>query len=65
MKYLHNNQKFQEGSGESCPEPYVAWIGDGECDDETNIAACDWDGGDCCGDNVNTEACTKCECKNP
>ena len=64
-KYLHCNHKLQEGSGPlpSCPKPH--WICDDYCDDETNIAACDWDGGDCCGDNVNTEHCTKCECKIP
>ena len=64
-KYLHYNQKFQEGSGilPSCPEP--DWVNDKWCDDKTNIAACDWDGGDCCGDNVKPGYCDVCECKNP
>ena len=26
----------------------VSWIGDGYCDSDSNSAACDWDGGDCC-----------------
>ena len=26
---------------------------------------CDWDGGDCCGDNVKTKYCEKCECLDP
>ena len=25
---------------------------------------CNWDGGDCCGDNVNTEFCSNCDCLN-
>ena len=38
------------------------WIGDGYCDDETNNDGCNFDGGDCCGSNVNTEYCTECQC---
>merc|ERR1712048_776498 len=36
--------------------------GDGNCDDENNNAGCNWDGGDCCGSNVSTKYCTKCQC---
>ena len=32
------------------------------CDDETNIAACYYDGGDCCGHNVNVDHCSECNC---
>ena len=39
------------------------WIGDGFCDDETNNVSCDFDGGDCCGNNINTQYCTLCTCK--
>merc|ERR550534_1384552 len=38
-----------------------AFIGDGVCNDETNIAECDYDGGDCCG-CVITEHCEECAC---
>ena len=38
------------------------WINDGYCDDETNNADCNFDGGDCCGDSVNTQYCTECQC---
>ena len=38
------------------------WKGDGYCDDENNDEGCDYDGGDCCGDDVNKEWCTKCLC---
>ena len=38
------------------------YVGDGYCDDETNIPACDYDGGDCCGSCVNTEYCSNCDC---
>ena len=38
------------------------WIGDGNCDDPTNNEACHFDGGDCCGSNVNTQYCGDCIC---
>ena len=28
-------------------------------------AGCEWDGGDCCGANVRTKYCKKCECLDP
>ena len=31
-------------------------VGDGFCNDETNIADCKYDGGDCCGSCVNSKA---------
>ena len=37
-------------------------VGNGFCNDETNIAACNYDGGDCCGHNVNTDFCSNCQC---
>ena len=36
--------------------------GDGYCDDKNNNKACFFDGGDCCGSNVNTDYCTECHC---
>lgn len=45
---------------ESCP--YPAYIGDGYCDDVTNIAACDFDGGDCCLDEILVDYCQVCQC---
>merc|ERR1711962_26814 len=39
--------------------------GDGECDDINNTEECQWDGGDCCGDNVVTDHCSACECLDP
>ena len=40
----------------------VSRIGNGYCDDENNNRECDYDGDDCCGELVNTEHCTFCEC---
>ena len=37
-------------------------IGDGFCNDITNIPECDYDGGDCCGETVLTEYCDVCTC---
>ena len=46
-----------------CVDP--DYYADGECDDQNNVEACGWDGGDCCGPNVNTNWCTECTCKDP
>ena len=37
-------------------------VRDGYCDDSTNTKECSFDGGDCCGCNVNTQYCTECRC---
>ena len=42
-----------------------SWKGDAYCDDGNNNEGCEWDGGDCCGNNVNTEYCSVCECLDP
>ena len=44
---------------------YPSWIGDNYCDDVNNHCGCDWDGGDCCGSNINTAVCLACECLDP
>ena len=44
-----------------CPKPM--WQGDGRCDDINNIEICKFDGGDCCGPNVDKSFCKQCECK--
>ena len=43
----------------------VPWIGNNYCNDENNNIECEWDGGDCCGDNVNIAYCTFCQCLDP
>ena len=43
----------------------AAWIGDSYCDDANNNEGCQWDGGDCCGNNVNTAWCQVCACLDP
>ena len=37
-------------------------VGNGFCNDETNIPGCNYDGGDCCGHNVNVDHCSQCNC---
>ena len=32
------------------------------CDDSTNNDACEYDGGDCCGNSVNDQYCSECIC---
>merc|ERR1712062_910596 len=48
---------------DACGSPH--WKGDNYCDDENNNAGCEWDGGDCCGDDVKTQYCSACECLDP
>ena len=48
-----------------CDSPDKAYIGNGECDDSNNNEACGYDGGDCCGKNVNTDYCIFCQCLDP
>ena len=43
----------------------TAWISDSACDDVNNNEGCQWDGGDCCGDNVDTTYCQVCACLDP
>ena len=38
------------------------WIGDGFCDDANNFEECNYDGGDCCGINVQKNFCVNCTC---
>ena len=44
---------------------YPTYKGDGFCNDESNNANCQYDGGDCCGGNVDTSLCTQCQCLDP
>jgi hypothetical protein len=37
-------------------------VGNGLCNDETNNPDCNYDGGECCVVNANTNACSECEC---
>merc|ERR1711997_256971 len=42
-----------------------SWKGDGFCDDINNVASCAFDGGDCCGSNVDRTYCSVCACLEP
>ena len=67
----------QSGQVEQSPRGANEWIcstptfqllvGDGRCDDFVNVEheGCEWDGGDCCGPDVNTDHCSQCECLDP
>ena len=39
-----------------------ALVGDGFCNDETNNAACNYDGGDCCSYEISKDYCSECNC---
>ena len=43
-----------------CDNP--EFVSNGFCNDETNNADCNYDGGDCCGYSINSEHCTECTC---
>ena len=44
-----------------CAKP--KFKGDKYCDDDNNNCACNWDGGDCCGQGNNYKFCKDCSCK--
>ena len=44
---------------------YQELISNGYCNDMNNNLVCSYDGGDCCGSNVNTLFCTECQCLEP
>ena len=46
---------------ETCAAGHHPLVGNGFCNDDTNIAECNYDGGDCCG-CVITEHCAECAC---
>ena len=58
-KYLHTNEGLYDIFG---TEVVKGWLGNGFCDDQLNKAECNFDGGDCCGSDVNTDFCENCEC---
>ena len=37
-------------------------VNNGYCEDHVNNAECNYDGGDCCGPNVQTSKCADCIC---
>ena len=66
LNKIIQNSYFSQGmiqlvTKKGCGSPN--WKGDGYCDDENNNKECEYDGGDCCGSNVNTNFCTECACK--
>ena len=40
----------------------MGMVGDQICDDILNYPSCNYDGGDCCLDVVDTSFCNACEC---
>jgi hypothetical protein len=53
--------KTQIFTAKQCPEPSEQ--GDGFCEDSLNIDVCDFDGGDCCLEIIDSHFCTECLCK--
>ena len=39
-------------------------IGNNVCNDEANTPICNYDGADCCGDCIDTQICSECQCHN-
>ena len=59
-RFLLSSRTFSKIFFAVCADP--SRIGNGFCDDATNNEVCEWDGGDCCGDNVNNLFCNVCRC---
>ena len=68
LKYITLMKMFYFADRDPCSESGglgVDYADDGICDDANNIEECQWDGGDCCGDNVVTSDCSVCACLDP
>ena len=62
---LNNNITMTAYDFTSTPNPFTCekkWIGDGICDDETNLLKCAFDYGDCCLNEIVDTNCFKCIC---
>ena len=60
---MYRNDLFQPILIEECGLcEYPSLVGDWFCDDDANTPECQYDGGDCCGPNVNADLCDKCVC---
>ena len=57
INYLANHEEIC-ALGEKLNAEYHPLVGDGFCNEETNNAICNFDGGDCCGVCVNTDHCS-------
>ena len=53
---IHTYTNFFLGCGN------VTLVGNGFCNDETNNANCNYDGGDCCAMIANISSCSECAC---
>ncbi len=54
-----SGSKYQEGA---CLHNQILQVGDGFCDDDSNVVGCLYDGGDCCRPIISAQFCTKCLC---
>ena len=62
---LYNNITMTVYDFTSTPNSFTCekkWMGDGICDDETNLLKCDFDYGDCCVNEIVDTNCHKCIC---
>ena len=59
-KEYENERGTERDDDGGCAFRYL--VGNGICDDESNIKSCDFDGGDCCGIAAITRFCQDCQC---
>ncbi len=62
VKEEENYTETTTATIETCPQSEIT-LGDGLCNDETNIEVCRYDGGDCCLEEKPKIVCTECQCK--
>ena len=61
MKKITPLSSLQKQGLENCVA--LVWVGDGQCDDYSNTPDCNYDGGDCCKEDIHDLYCQLCECK--
>ena len=61
--HLYNSH---ESELKECSTSHIYYhVANGYCNDASNTEECNWDGGDCCGDEVVMTECSVCECLEP
>ena len=55
-------QCYQGNMTSECSTDLFTMVNDGMCQDQSNIEACDWDGGDCCDTEASAYLCHECQC---
>ena len=61
-KSVPDQEKLPDLRPNLCPPHLQMLLGNGMCDDDSNIYECGWDNYECCWIMIQKGKCTKCQC---